>query len=115
MMTEQEVVKSISRVLGKIGFGQTDSSSEETKTTYVFFNEIIQQKVKVIFVISEDGSDKNMYFEYILFPYSVNKSGFIFTMFGISDPDFKKQLKLLEKHFTGIISAFIKIKKSEIV
>ena len=54
MMTEQEVVKSISRVLGKIGFGQTDSSSEETKTTYVFFNEIIQQKVKVIFVISED-------------------------------------------------------------
>lgn len=113
-MTEEEVIKSLSKVLGKIDFQQTDKNLEETKTAYIFFNEVIQQKVKVVFVISEDRSDKNMYFEYILFPYSVNKSGFIFTMFGISDSAFKKQLKLLEKHFAGILSAFIQIKKSEI-
>lgn len=114
-MTEKEIIKSISKILEKINFKQTDVNSENTKVTYIYFNEIIHQKVEVIFIMNQDETDKNMYFEYILFPYSVNKSGFIFTMFGISDPDFKKQLKLLEKHFTGIISAFIKIKKSEIV
>lgn len=114
-MTEEEVIKSISKVLGKIEFRETSKNIEGSKTTYIYFNEVIHQKVKVAFVMNEDETDKNMYFEYMLFPLSVNKSGFIFTMFGISEPEFKKQLKLLEKHFTGIISAFIKIKKSEIV
>lgn len=114
-MTEKETLTSLEKLIAKLQFDKTDEVAEDNKSTHTYFNEIIQQQIRVIFINNEDYTDRNMYFEYILFPHSSNKSGFIFTMFGIGEKDFKKQLRLLEKNLAGIVSSFIKIKKMEII